>query len=53
MDAPDLPSIHVVWLEGKLAAVHSDFLCGKAAVPDGMCWLAPDRFNALEVRRPG
>jgi hypothetical protein len=32
-----------------IASVHPDFDCGFAAVPDGMSWLVPDRFIALEV----
>jgi hypothetical protein len=32
-----------------IASVHPDFDCGYAAVPDGMSWLVPDRYFALEV----
>jgi hypothetical protein len=36
-------------LKVRIASVHPDFDCGLAAVPDGMSWLVPDRFDALEV----
>jgi hypothetical protein len=36
-------------LKVGIASVHPDFVCGCAAVPDGMSWLVPDRFDALEV----
>jgi hypothetical protein len=28
-------------LKVKIATVHSDFWCGNATVPDGICWSAP------------
>ncbi len=34
-------SIHDSKLKVKIAPVHSDFWCGDATVPDGICWLAP------------
>src|SRR5262245_51375764 len=41
MDAPGLPSFQLVMTRRVIAAVHPDFRCGMAAVPDGMRWLAP------------
>jgi hypothetical protein len=45
MDAPGLPSFQLVMTGRVIAAVHPDFWCGMAAVPDGMRWLAPQSLS--------
>jgi len=47
---PRLPSFQfVMGSEVSIAPVHPDFRCGRAAVPDGICWSDPNCFLALEV----
>ena len=48
---PLCKAINSIWLEGKIAAVHPDFLAAFAlpAVPGGICWSTPHCHGALEV----
>jgi len=53
MDAPTLPSFQ--FMRAGRIRLHPyirTFAAACAAVPDGMSWLAPNRFLALEVLRP-
>jgi hypothetical protein len=53
MDAPTLPSFQfVVVRRRRLHPYIRTFAAACAAVPDGMSWLVPNRFVALEVLRP-
>ena len=52
MDAPSLPSFQFVMAcRNRLHPYIRTFAAACAAVPDGIGWLAPDRFLALEVLR--
>ena len=42
MDAPGLPSFQFVMAaKGRLHPYIRTFVAARAAVPDGICWLAP------------
>jgi len=49
MDAPFAKLSVREGLKVSIAPVHPDFRCGRAAVPDGICWSDPNCFLALEV----
>ena len=53
MDAPTLPSFQFMMAcRIRLRPYIRTFAAACAAVPDGMGWLVPNRFLALEVLRP-
>ncbi len=53
MDAPTLPSFQFMMANRiRLRSYIRTFAAACAAVPDGMSWLVPNRFVALEVLRP-
>jgi hypothetical protein len=52
MDAPNLARLSALdGLQDNLHPYIRTFAAARAAVPDGIGWLAPNRFFALEVRR--
>jgi len=52
MDAPNLARLSVFdGLQARLHPYIRTFAAARAAVPDGIGWLAPNRFFALEVLR--
>jgi hypothetical protein len=52
MDAPNLARLSAFdGLQDNLHPYIRTFAAARAAVPDGIGWLAPNRFFALEVRR--
>ena len=46
MDAPNLARLSALdGLQGKIAPVHPDFAAARAAVPDGIGWLASQSLS--------